>query len=90
MVLCAERFIHDAGDFWEKFYRQHRESFFKDRHYLEREFPALAEGAPHILEVVPATLLRLLGLPSPTLEHSVSSEQPSSHMDKSWADNHTQ
>lgn len=36
---------------WDKFYRSNKTNFFKDRHYLDREFPELSSGKPTILEV---------------------------------------
>eukprot|EP00298_Acanthocystis_sp_HF-20_P021746 c28324_g1_i2.p1 GENE.c28324_g1_i2~~c28324_g1_i2.p1 ORF type:complete len:125 (+),score=33.58 c28324_g1_i2:21-395(+) len=31
----------NAALHWDKFYKSHQSSFFKDRHYLHREFPEL-------------------------------------------------
>ena len=49
--LRAEKFERNASRYWDRFYKEHQDGFFRDRHYLHREFPALEEGAPTILEV---------------------------------------
>lgn len=40
-------FKHGSGAqrAWDKFYHTHAERFFKERHYLERDFPSLLEAA---------------------------------------------
>lgn len=48
---AAENLENGAWKHWDEFYKQHQYSFFKDRHYLKREFPEILDGAPHILEV---------------------------------------
>lgn len=40
-----------AASHWDTFYQQNKTKFFKDRHYLHREFPELATGDCTILEV---------------------------------------
>ncbi|KAL0024741.1 hypothetical protein WJX77_012493 [Trebouxia sp. C0004] len=40
-----------AATHWNTFYQQNKTKFFKDRHYLEREFPELGVGNCTILEV---------------------------------------
>lgn len=40
-----------AARHWNTFYKQNKINFFKDRHYLDREFPELASGNCTILEV---------------------------------------
>ncbi|KAL0034409.1 hypothetical protein WJX79_000775 [Trebouxia sp. C0005] len=40
-----------AAMHWNTFYQQNKTKFFKDRHYLEREFPELGAGNCTILEV---------------------------------------
>ena len=40
-----------AASNWDKFYLQNKTNFFKDRHYLAREFPELSSGKHIILEV---------------------------------------
>ena len=50
--MLAEKFERNASKYWDRFYKEHQDGFFRDRHYLHREFPALEEGAPTILEVL--------------------------------------
>lgn len=47
----AERYETQAADFWDKFYQQNQRAFFKDRHYLHREFPCLSAPDARVLEV---------------------------------------
>lgn len=42
--------LHAATN-WDKFYQQNKTNFFKDRHYLDREFPELSTGDQTVLEV---------------------------------------
>lgn len=42
--------LHAATN-WDKFYQQNKTNFFKDRHYLNREFPELSTGDLTTLEV---------------------------------------
>lgn len=45
------KYKRTASGYWDEFYRCNRTAFFKDRHYLEREFPLLVQQALTILEV---------------------------------------
>ncbi|KAG2425509.1 hypothetical protein HXX76_013718 [Chlamydomonas incerta] len=47
----ADRYEAQAGKYWDMFYRRNTTKFFKDRHYLHKEFPDLAAGPATLLEV---------------------------------------
>lgn len=46
----AEALEADAARYWHLFYLRNQDRFFKDRHYLDREFPLLRDAAS-IVEV---------------------------------------
>lgn len=56
----AELLETQAPLYWDEFYRLHGAAFFKDRHYLHREFPELLDGPLTLLEVIPICLVVLL------------------------------
>jgi len=41
----VDKYETDAGKNWQRFYKQHGDGFFKDRHYLEHEWPQLRASA---------------------------------------------
>ena len=49
--LRADELDAKAAKHWDTFYQQNKTNFFKDRHYLDREFPELAHDDCTILEV---------------------------------------
>ncbi|EFJ45704.1 hypothetical protein VOLCADRAFT_32810, partial [Volvox carteri f. nagariensis] len=46
-----DRYEAQAGRYWDLFYRRNSTKFFKDRHYLHKEFPDLVAGPATLLEV---------------------------------------
>ncbi len=55
-AYLAGKFESDAKRHWDIFYRNHRTNFFKDRHWLEREFEPLGIAARN---KTPAVLLEI-------------------------------
>lgn len=50
LLVRIERLENDASYFWDAFYKQNKNKFFKDRHWFEQEFPLLKK-VQTILEV---------------------------------------
>ncbi|KAK9814946.1 hypothetical protein WJX73_002785 [Symbiochloris irregularis] len=50
-AAAADDYDRRAGHFWDKFYRNTQNRFFKDRNYLHRECPHLLKEGANILEV---------------------------------------
>ncbi|QDZ19934.1 S-adenosyl-L-methionine-dependent methyltransferase [Chloropicon primus] len=42
--FLKNKYEREAGRYWNMFYQRNQKNFFKDRHYLEREFSVLNEG----------------------------------------------
>jgi hypothetical protein len=51
----AEKLDANAALHWDNFYRSNSDRFFKDRHYLHREFPLLMAPGIAVLEVRPTS-----------------------------------
>lgn len=47
----AANYEAHAGRYWDLFYKRNEDRFFKDRHYLDKEWPQLAAGPATLLEV---------------------------------------
>lgn len=39
--FSKQKLVENAGNFWHQFYQRNSNHFFKDRHYLMKEFPCL-------------------------------------------------
>ncbi|KAG2488725.1 hypothetical protein HYH03_012725 [Edaphochlamys debaryana] len=50
-AAVRDRYEAQAGRYWDLFYRRNTNKFFKDRHYLHKEFPDVAAGPATLLEV---------------------------------------
>lgn len=42
ILYISEEYEQKASEFWNSFYEQHQDGFFKDRNWLFTEFPELA------------------------------------------------
>lgn len=45
-LFLWDRYDRTAGKQWDLFYKRNKDRFFKDRHYLLRDFPDLASPPP--------------------------------------------
>jgi len=45
LLGMVARFAENAGKYWDKFYKQNSNHFFKDRHWIHREWPVLMEAS---------------------------------------------
>ena len=70
-VTVTDELEAQAAAHWDTFYQQNKTRFFKDRHYLDREFPELATGECTILEVQHTPVSKDAGIQSYLLMRSV-------------------
>jgi hypothetical protein len=71
----AAKYEKEAQRYWDLFYKKNQEKFFKDRHYLFREFSELTppEGSS-CHEVLEVRALRRFGKPPPRKQSQGSSK----------------
>lgn len=49
--FLVDKYEHEARKYWDLFYKRNGYNFFKDRHYIDSEFPQVAVGPLNIFEV---------------------------------------